>query len=237
MSEELQEDTKKSSKEIWLFLIFVDIVALCVFGYFIYKSFFNGVGMPFFSSRAVVVEKFSEDITVEAEPEIKEQAAKPAVKPAEALKPAAPAPTDKEVFIQPQEAAKEDVKPAETAAKAEPAAAAKPAETAPVKAEPVAKTEPAAAKAEPKRQSVFVSGTGKTRKVTFKYYGNAKKVSIISGFTMRKPMSLKKMGNIWATTLVIYPGEYKYMFIVDGKEIPDPNAAKQVDGRSVVVIK
>lgn len=203
MPEELQDNSKKTSKEIWLFLIFVDIVALCVFGFFIYKSFFNDFDFASLIPQTAAEEELSvetdmqENILVEEEKLPQEEA--PSVKP-------------------------EEPKPAQDEAKAK---TAKPAE---------ATAEKPAVKAEPKKQSVFVSGTGKTRKVTFKYYGNAKKVSIISGFTMRKPVALKKVGGVWSTTLVIYPGEYRYMFVVDGKETPDPNALLD-DGRSVVVIK
>ncbi len=203
MPEELQDNSKKTSKEIWLFLIFVDIVALCVFGFFIYKSFFNDFDFASLIPQTAAEEELSvktdvqENILVEEEKLPQEEA--PSVKP-------------------------EEPKPAQDEAEAKNA---KPAE---------ATAEKPAVKAEPKKQSVFVSGTGKTRKVTFKYYGNAKKVSIISGFTMRKPVALKKVGGVWSTTLVIYPGEYRYMFVVDGKETPDPNAL-QDDGRSVVVIK
>ncbi len=203
MPEELQDNSKKTSKEIWLFLIFVDIVALCVFGFFIYKSFFNDFDFASLIPQTAAEEEVlaetdvQENILVEDEKLPQEEA--PSVKPEE------PKPVQNEAEAKP-------VKPAETEA------------------------EKPTVKAEPKKQSVFVSGTGKTRKVTFKYYGNAKSVSIISGFTMRKPVALKKSGGVWSTTLVIYPGEYRYMFVVDGKETPDPNAA-QDDGRSVVVIK
>lgn len=208
MPEELQDNSKKTSKEIWLFLIFVDIVALCVFGFFIYKSFFNDFDFASLIPQSAAEEEVlaetdvREDILVEDTKLPQEEA--PAPKAEE------PAPADTKSAEQPSESK-----------------AAKPAE---------APAEKPAVKAEPKRQSVFVSGTGKTRKVTFKYYGNAKSVSIISGFTMRKPVALKKSGGVWSTTLVIYPGEYRYMFMVDGKETPDPNA-EQDDGRSVVVIK
>lgn len=203
MPEELQENSKKTSKEIWLFLIFVDIVALCVFGFFIYKSFFNDFDFASLIPQTSAEEEvlagtgIQENILVEEEKLPQEE--DPSVKP-------------------------EEPKPAQNEAEAEPA---KTAET---------PAEKPAVQTEPKKQSVFVSGTGKTRKVTFKYYGSAKSVSIISGFTMRKPVALKKSGGVWSTTLVIYPGEYRYMFIVDGKETPDPNAS-QDDGRSIVVIK
>lgn len=221
MPEELQEDTPKNSKEIWLFLIFVDIIALCVFGYFIYKSFFNNFDISSLMPQASVEEEYSvEEIEIpqESAPAAKQPVKQETVAPVVAEQPKEPV---NEVKEQPAEQPKEEVK-AEEPKQAEPA---------------IKKEEPKTVKAEPKRQSVFVSGTGKTRKVIFKYYGNAKSVSIVSGFTMSKPVPLKKTGKEWATTLVIYPGQYKYMFIVDGKQIPDPNASKQVDGRSIVTIK
>jgi len=246
MSEELQEDTPKNSKEIWLFLIFVDIIALCVFGYFIYRSFFNSFDISSFMTAAVEEEYSVEEVEIPQEPA-------PALKK-EPVKHEASAPVAQQHQEPVQEAKKETLQKDEykEEIKAEEAKTAEPVvrkeESKPL--EPVVKKEEAKpaelvvkkeeakpAKAEPKRQSVFVSGTGKTRKVMFKYYGNAKSVSIVSGFTMSKPVPLKKTGKEWATTLVIYPGQYKYMFIVDGKQIPDPNASKQVDGRSIVTIK
>lgn len=203
MPEELQDNSKKTSKEIWLFLIFVDIVALCVFGFFIYKSFFND-----FDFASLIPQTYAEE-EVLAEADVQENILVEEEKLPQEEAPAVVAEEPKPVQNEPE------VKPA------------KPAE---------APAEKPVVKAEPKKQSVFVSGSGKTRKVTFKYYGNAKSVSIISGFTMRKPVALKKSGGVWSATLVIYPGEYRYMFIVDGKETQDPNAL-QDDGRSVVVIK
>lgn len=200
MSEEIQDNSKKTSKEIWLFLIFVDIVALCVFGFFIYRAFFNGFDFAsLMPQSAVQEEEFSEfsaedNLSVE-DINLPQEGETPSLK---------------------EEEPKADDKANEPTAKEE---------------KPVAEVKP-----EPKRQSVFISGTGKTRKVTFKYYGDANKVSIISGFTMRKPIALKKSGGVWSTTLIIYPGEYRYLYIVDGKEMPDPNA-EQEDGRSVLIVK
>lgn len=76
----------------------------------------------------------------------------------------------------------------------------------------------------------------KTKPVTFKYYGAGDKVSIVSGFTKRKPVAMKKVGGVWTKTLYIYPGEYRYKFIVDGIQILDPNA-KAENGRSVLIVK
>ncbi len=201
MPEEIQENSKKTSKEIWLFLIFVDIVALCVFGFFVYRAFFNGFDfaslMPQSSSQEEEIlseETLAEDISVE-DINIPEEE---------------PLPSEAEQTPKEAPSVKEEISPAQESS--------------------------SAIQAEPKRQSVFISGSGKTRKVTFKYYGDADKVSIVSGFTMRKPIALKKSGGVWSTTLVIYPGEYRYLYIVDGKEIPDPNA-EQEDGRSILVVK
>lgn len=200
MSEEIQDNSKKTSKEIWLFLIFVDIVALCVFGFFIYRAFFNGFDFASLMPQSAVQEEefaeFSAEDNLSVEDiNLPQEGETPSVK---------------------EEEPKSDDKANEPTAKEE---------------KPVAEVKP-----EPKRQSVFISGTGKTRKVTFKYYGDANKVSIISGFTMRKPIALKKSGGVWSTTLIIYPGEYRYLYIVDGKEMPDPNA-EQEDGRSVLIVK
>ena len=87
-----------------------------------------------------------------------------------------------------------------------------------------------------KKQSVFITGTGKTRKVTFKYYGDAKKVAIVSGFTNRQPKALTKKDGVWETTLVLYPGDYKYIYIVDNVETLDPNAPAE-NGRSVLKVR
>jgi len=191
----IENEGKKSSKEMWLFLIFLDIIALGVLGFFIYTSFFSGLNTPMQDDRKPILEEVvvAEIKLPAAEPEAKPQP-KPVVAPEEKPKPAAPAP---------------------------------------VVAAPVEKPSVQAAE---KKQSVFVSGTGATRKVTFKYYGDGKQVAVIGGFTMRRPVAMKKTGNEWATTLVIYPGEYKYMYVVDGKEIADPNA-KTEDGKSVLIVK
>ncbi len=199
MPEEIQENSKKTSKEIWLFLIFVDIVALCVFGFFIYRAFFNGFDFASLIPQSVAQEEELSDVSASDNLEVED------------IK----LPQEEDSSSVQEEEPKSD----ETS-------------SAPV----VKEEQPAEVKAEPKKQSVFVSGTGKTRKVTFKYYGDAKKVSIISGFTMRKPIALKKSGGVWSTTLVIYPGEYRYLYIVDGKEMPDPNA-EQEDGRSILIVK
>jgi hypothetical protein len=82
---------------------------------------------------------------------------------------------------------------------------------------------------------LIAPNSSKTRKVTFKYWGEGKRVQISSGFTMAKPQDLQKVGGVWQRTFVIYPGEYKYIFMVDGKQTLDPHA-DQKDGRSFVKI-
>lgn len=208
MQEDIQRETKKSSKEMWLFLIFIDLVALCVFGFFIYNSFFGNIGgvKTDEPAQTFLEEVVVEDIKTTDEPVIKKEEVK------------AKAP---EVKKEEKPEVKEEVKP-------------EPKAEVPVEKEIVAV--PAAKKAAAKRQSVFTSGSGKTRQVTFKYFGNAKKVSVVGGFTMRRPVAMKKSGGVWTTTLTLYPGEYKYMYVVDGKEIADPNAEID-DGRAVFKVK
>lgn len=201
-------ENKKSSKEMWLFLIFLDIAALCVFAYFIYHSFGGEIQKQvsaFTAARAQSKEPsktFVEEIIVEED-----------VLPAEMEPVKADTPKT--------EAKKEEVK--ETAKEEKPA----------VKEETI---NIATAPTETKKQSVFISGTGKTRKVTFKYYDEAKKVAIVSGFTSRKPVNLTKKNGVWETTLILYPGDYKYMYIVDNVEVLDPNAPAE-NGRSVLKVR
>lgn len=198
-------ENKKSSKEMWLFLIFLDIAALCVFAYFIYHSFGGEIQKQvsaFTAARAQSKEQsktFVEEIIVEEDkiPAEQEEKALPVAKK--------------------EEVKKEEIKEEKPAEKVE-------------------TTNIATAPTEAKKQSVFISGTGKTRKVTFKYYDDAKKVAIISGFTSRKPVSLVKKNGVWETTLVLYPGDYKYMYIVDNVEVLDPNAPAE-NGRSVLKVR
>ena len=72
--------------------------------------------------------------------------------------------------------------------------------------------------------------------MTFRYFGDADSVSVVSGFTMAKPRALKKRGDHWEVTLGIAPGTYKFLYIVDGKQTLDPYAEEE-DGRSVLVVK
>ena len=77
--------------------------------------------------------------------------------------------------------------------------------------------------------------SSKYRRVTFRYFGEGKKVSIVSGFTMAKPQALRKKNGAWETTLSIAPGKYRFLFIVDGVNTPDPYSPQE-NGRSVLIV-
>ena len=225
-------DNTRSSKEMWLFLIFLDIVALVVFGYFIYNSFGGEIQKKVSALTASnkPTKTFVEEVLVE-EPKL------PATK-AEGKKVSSPTPKKEEVKVATKESPKTEVK---TETKTEPAKAEKETPKAEVKTEtaPKATTAPTTAKTPAtteKKQSVFVSGVGKTRKVTFKYYGDAKKVAIVSGFTNRQPKALTKKDGVWETSLVLYPGSYKYLYVVDNVETLDPYAPS-ANGRSLLTVK
>ena len=208
---ETNSETKKTSKDLWLVLIFVDIIALCVFSYFIYTSFANA-GKKSIQIRhdAKTEDIFLEEIDL-SEPE------KPLQKEPK-----------KEIFQEVKEEAQEpkpEVKPQVKEEKKED----KKEEVKEVATTPTVKQET--------KESYLISGTGKWRKVTFRYFGEAKNVAIVSGFTMRKPQNLKKVKGVWEATLTIAPGTYKYMFIVDGKEVKDPYNKQEESGRSVINIK
>lgn len=218
--EDIQEfEGKKSSKEIWLFLVFIDIIALCVLGFFVYTSFFDSLNVSV--SASAKDQPFLEEVLVE---DVKVTPSKPAEK-------------EEPVKAEPKAEPKKETPKQEVAVPA-------PKEAAPAAPEVKADTKPEQPAApavkpasfEPKKQSVFVSGTGKTRKVTFKYYGEAKSAAVVAGFTMRKPIAMKKSGKEWSTTVIIYPGEYRYMYVIDGKETVDPNA-KEDGGKSVLIVK
>jgi len=195
-------ENKKTSKDLWLVLIFVDIIALCVFSYFIYTSFANaGKKTVQIKHDAKTEEVFLEEIDL-PEPEISllEE-------------------PKKEIFQEVKTDLQEQ-KP----------------EVKPQVKEEIKETKTLTAVQENK-ESYKIAGTGKWRKVTFRYFGDAKNVAIVSGFTMRKPQNLKQVKGVWETTLTIAPGTYKYMFIVDGKEIKDPYNKQEENGRSVIIVK
>lgn len=206
-NENLDLDIKPAgNKDLWLFLIIVDIIFLCVFGFFIYKHFSARLfeaPSPAVSEQTETVEvpEITEtDIVVTDEPIVVDSVAAAPVSNTEAAAVVQQAP-------KPQEA-----KPAETV----PAVVAQP----------------------EKKESVIikVNPKSKYRRVTFRWFGEGDKVSIVSGFTMAKPQALKKRGDYWETTLSIAPGTYKFLYIIDGKNTLDPYSEEK-DGRSLLVIE
>ncbi|HJD19387.1 MAG TPA: hypothetical protein IAB21_02890 [Candidatus Avelusimicrobium excrementipullorum] len=198
---EAKMPAQTGNKDLWLFLIIVDVVFLCVFGFFLYKNL---------SARLLS----SED----------EKQPAPA-----AVQEAAPAP-EEEIAVAEEVVA---VTPAEPAVQPQPEPKPAEPEVKPAEPEPQPQAQPAE-----KKESIVVKTNGKSRyrQVTFRYFGDADSVSVVSGFTMAKPRALKKRGDHWEVTLGIAPGTYKFLYIVDGKQTLDPYAEED-DGRSVLVVK
>lgn len=198
---EAKMPAQTGNKDLWLFLIIIDVVFLCVFGFFLYKNL---------SARLLSSEDEKQPTPV-AEQE------------------AAPAP-EEEIAV-----AEEVVAVTPSVPAAQPQPEPKPAEPEVKPAEP--EPQPQAQPAE-KKESIVVKTNGKSRyrQVTFRYFGDADSVSVVSGFTMAKPRALKKRGDHWEVTLGIAPGTYKFLYIVDGKQTLDPYAEED-DGRSVLVVK
>lgn len=191
---EAKQPAQTGNKDVWLFLIIVDVVFLCVFGFFLYKNLSARLLAP--ADPAEIVAAVEE---VAPAPEVEEVVE---VAPAPAAEPQTPV------------VAPEPEKKAEPAPQAEPA-------------QPAEKKESILIKTNPK---------SKFRQVTFRYYGDGKKVAVVSGFTMAKPRALTKKNGYWETTLAIAPGSYKFLYVVDGEQITDPYS-EQKDGRSVLVVK
>lgn len=208
-------ETKPSSnKDLWLFLIVLDVIFLCVFGFFLYKHFSVQLFNPAPAPVAAPAQQAQEELPViETEEVVTVEETPASVTATEEVVVAEP------VKETPKAPAKEPAKePVQEVAAAPEAPAA----------------QPAAKEAKP---SIVVTPTsGKYRRVTFRWFDPAETVSIVSGFTNRKPQSLKKTGDHWETTLSIAPGTYKFLYVVDGKNTLDPYA-EQKDGRSVLVVE
>ena len=198
---EAKMPAQTGNKDLWLFLIIVDVVFLCVFGFFLYKNL---------SARLLSSEGEKQPAPVA------EQEAAPAPEEEIAVEEEVVTVTPAESAVQPQP----EPKPAEPEVK-------------PAEPEPQPQAQPAE-----KKESIVVKTNGKSRyrQVTFRYFGDADSVSVVSGFTMAKPRALKKRGDHWEVTLGIAPGTYKFLYIVDGKQTLDPYAEED-DGRSVLVVK
>ena len=214
---DLEQKPVSANKDLWLFLIVVDIVFLCVCGFFLYKNLSARFFMPVEETEVVAEEQAAAqpDLLAEVLPETKKETKKETKTPAA---PAVKAPKVQEITAEPVVVVQEPV--AEPAPKAD-------------------EQEQLAEQAEkPAKASVVVADNPKSskyRRVTFRYFGEGKKVSIVSGFTMAKPQALRKKNGAWETTLSIAPGKYRFLFIVDGVNTPDPYSPQE-NGRSVLIV-
>ena len=214
---DLEQKPVSANKDLWLFLIVVDIVFLCVCGFFLYKNLSARFFMPVEETEVVAEEQAAAqpDLLAEVLPETKKETKKETKTPAA---PAVKAPKVQEIAAEPVVVAPEPV--------------AKPAPKATEQEQPAEQAE------KPAKASVVVADNPKSskyRRVTFRYFGEGKKVSIVSGFTMAKPQALRKKNGAWETTLSIAPGKYRFLFIVDGVNTPDPYSPQE-NGRSVLIV-
>ncbi len=196
-NENLDLDVKPvGNKDLWLFLILVDVLLMCVLGFFIYRQVGDSLFRPAVELAQTTAEQQPQPTELPAV-EKEETVAAPEVLPAKDETPAA-APVE-EKAAEPEKSAKQD---------------------------------------KPAKQSVFVGVNPKSqyRRVKFRWYGEGKKVEIVSGFTMSKPQPLKKKDGYWETTLSILPGTYKFLYVIDGVKVTDPYSPQQ-GGRSVLEIK
>ena len=199
---DLEQKPVSANKDLWLFLIVVDIVFLCVCGFFLYKNLSARFFMPVEETEVVAEEQAAAqpDLLAEVLPETKKETKKETKTPAA---PAVKAPKVQEIAAEPVVVVPEPV--AEPAPKAD------------------EQEQPAEQAEKPAKASVVVADNPKSskyRRVTFRYFGEGKKVSIVSGFTMAKPQALRKKNGAWETTLSIAPGKYRFLFIVDGVNTP-----------------
>lgn len=214
---DLEQKPVSANKDLWLFLIVVDIVFLCVCGFFLYKNLSARFFMPVEETEVVAEEQAAAqpDLLAEVLPETKKETKKETKTPAA---PAVKAPKVQEIAAEPVVVVPEPV--AEPAPKAD------------------EQEQPAEQAEKPAKASVVVADNPKSskyRRVTFRYFGEGKKVSIVSGFTMAKPQALRKKNGVWETTLSIAPGKYRFLFIVDGVNTPDPYSPQE-NGRSVLIV-
>ena len=214
---DLEQKPVSANKDLWLFLIVVDIVFLCVCGFFLYKNLSACFFMPVEETEVVAEEQAAAqpDLLAEVLPETKKETKKEPKTPAA---PAVKAPKVQEIAAEPVVVVQEPV--AEPAPKAD------------------EQEQPAEQAEKPAKASVVVADNPKSskyRRVTFRYFGEGKKVSIVSGFTMAKPQALRKKNGAWETTLSIAPGKYRFLFIVDGVNTPDPYSPQE-NGRSVLIV-
>jgi len=65
---------------------------------------------------------------------------------------------------------------------------------------------------------------------------SAKSVALVGDFNDWKPVPMIKKGKKWELGVALEPGSYKYMFVVDKKQIRDPNKKTVEDGKSVITV-
>ncbi len=219
MENENRDFKTSSNKDLWLFLIVLDVIFLGAFGFFIYKHFTARVFAP--AQNTAVAEETVEPFPPAQTPEVVkvEEVSSLAAQPKE--EPVVPAPA-------------ETLPPV-------PEPATKPVQPAPASVAVSSRAQEQAPVLQPQqsaRQSIAVTPVAgsKYRRVTFKWFEPADTVAIVSGFTNRKTQPLKRVGDHWETTLSIAPGTYKFLYVVNGKNTRDPYAPSK-DGRSVVVVE
>jgi len=229
-NENLDLDVKPAgNKDLWLFLIIVDVIFMCVFGFFLYKHFsvslFDGAQPRAEQPASAVSAQAEEQLPViDVENVTPIETSSVAAEPEKTL-PAAP---EKQSAKSEKVSAKPAAKPEETLVSA----------ILPVEPE----DKPAQAEEKPAneaKKSVIVAvnpKSSKYRRVTFRWFGEGEKVSVVSGFTMSKPLPLKKKKDYWETTLSIAPGTYKFLYVVDGVNTKDPYSEEK-DGRSVLIVE
>ena len=185
------------NKDLWLFLIILDVIALCTFGFFLYKNI--SAKLLATSATQPVLTVQEEFLEIE-EPLVDEKMTDTPVMMQEPVA----VETVAEVISVPEPVAQPE-EPAAVAAQSTPA-------------KPTEKKQSVVVKTNPK---------SKYRQVTFRYFDKADTVAIVSGFTMTKPRAMTQKNGVWETTLSILPGTYKYLFVVDGKQRTDPYAPEK----------
>ena len=238
-----------SNKDMWLFLIVLDVIILCVLGFFLYNHFSAGVLKPAADQEIVAKVETTEIVEENAKSGDEVSAftakymegldafnqedwaeAKAIWLEAEQLDPTNP---DIKLALSKADEMLERAKLVSMPEEKQMAPAPQKEEAAVVEiVEEAPKVVPA------RKQSIVVTPVNgsKYRRVTFRWFEPAQKVAIVSGFTNRKPQALKKVGDYWETTLSIAPGTYKFLYIIDNKNTLDPYA-DQKDGRSLLVVK
>lgn len=72
--------------------------------------------------------------------------------------------------------------------------------------------------------------------IELEWKGKAKKVEVTAGFLGWKKKPLKRKGDAWRVRLFVKPGTYRYRFVVDGRERPDPRNPKREGDDSLVTV-